>query len=173
MPDNRSVTERRLTYSALSIIFMSALAAFSIYQGKKRQGHKLTPFEFAQLAFASYRLGRMVAYDKIFETYRSPFARTGPDPTGAGDTTMPRGHGVREAIGELITCPICAGTWIAAGLFYLLNLFPAMGRTLLAIMSAIGMAEFLQAATEAFEWLGQAEREEAGSMEMNKQHYRH
>ncbi len=150
MPGNRSVTER-LTYSALSSIFISALTAFSLHQQRKRKGINVTPFELVQLAFASYRLGRMVAYDKIFEAYRSPFAQTVPDPTGAGDTTMPRGRGVREAIGELLTCPICTGTWIAAGLFYLLNLFPAMGRAILTIFSSIGIAEFLNAATEAFE----------------------
>ncbi len=165
---NRSVMERRLTYSILSSLFLAVFGAFSFFQSKKKKSFKPTPFELTQLAFASYRLGRMVAYDKIFETYRAPFAQTVQDPSGAGDTTEPRGAGAREVIGELITCPICIGTWIAAALVYFLNLFPAAARTLLAITSSIGIAEFLNAATEAFQWLGQAEREEAGNMEIAK-----
>ena len=163
-----NVKARRATYSALSGIFMTLFGTFAVYQARRRREQQVSPYELVQIAFAAYRLGRMVAYDKVFETYRAPFAETVPDPTGAGETTTARGGGIREALGELITCPICAGTWIAAGLVYCLNLFPAAARTFLAITSSIGIAEFLNAATEAFQWLGQAEREEAGSIEMTK-----
>ncbi len=81
---------------------------------------------------------------------------------------MPRGTGARLALGELLTCPICAGTWISAGMVYALQLFPNAARTFMAIFSAIGIAEFLDAATEAFQWFGQVEREEAGTLEIQK-----
>ncbi len=168
MRHNRASKERRATYSALSSIFLGSFAAFAFYQSRTKKQFQPSALELVQLAFASYRLGRMVAYDKVFESYRHPFAKTIPDPTGAGDTTAPRGTGVRHTIGELLTCPICAGTWISAGLVYFLNLYPSAARTFLAITSAIGAAEFLNSATEAFEWLGQAEREEAGAMEVRK-----
>ncbi len=166
--NHRAVTERRATYSVLSGLFLSLFGAFALRQGRNRQDFKLKPFELLQLAFASYRLGRMVAYDKVFETYRAPFAKTIPDPSGAGDTTAPRGTGARQALGELITCPICAGTWISAGMVYALQLFPNAARTFMAIFSAIGIAEFLDAATEALQWFGQVEREEAGSLGQRK-----
>ena len=166
--NHRAVKERRATYSILSSIFLACFGLFAWQQNRKRAEYRLRPFEVVQLAFASYRLGRMVAYDKVFETYRQPFAKTIADPSGAGDTTAPRGTGARQAIGELITCPICAGTWISAGLVYALQLFPNAGRAFLAIFSAAGLAEFLDAATEALQWFGQAERQEAGSQGSQK-----
>lgn len=173
MPRNhRAVKERRATYSILSGVFLTTFGAFALHQRRKQAEFKLKPFELAQLAFASYRLGRMIAYDKVFETYRLPFAKTVPDPSGAGDTTAPRGTGARQALGELITCPICVGTWIAASLVYALQLFPNAGRAFLAIFSAIGIAEFLDAMTEALQWFGQVEREEAGTMETQKRTHR-
>lgn len=168
MKKDLTLIERRATYSALSALFFALFAAFASLQKARGKKYRPSALEMAQLAFASYRLGRMVAYDKIFETYRLPFAKTVPDPSGAGETTEARGRGAREAIGELVTCPICVGTWISAGLVYFVNLFPEAGRTLLAITGAIGAAEFLNAATEAFQWTGQVEREEAGAMEMTK-----
>ncbi len=169
---SRASKERKATYSALSTIFLGSFAAFAFYQRRGRKEFRPSALELVQLAFASYRLGRMVAYDKVFEPYRHPFAKTIPDPTGAGETTAPRGTGVRHAIGELLTCPICAGTWISAGLVYFLNLYPSAARAFLAITGAIGAAEFLNSATEAFEWLGQAEREEAGALEVSKRESR-
>src|SRR5690606_4392915 len=106
----------------------------------------LRPFDLAQLALATYRLGRLTSYDKVAETYREPFTETVPDPTGAGETVVPEGTGVRRALGELIACPICAGTWIAAALVYGLHLAPRPTRVFLAIMSSIGGAELLNAA---------------------------
>lgn len=169
MPRNhRAVKERRATYSILSSVFLGLFGLFAVRQNRKREEFRLRPFELIQLSFAAYRLGRMVAYDKVFEPYRAPFAKTIPDPTGAGDTTAPRGTGARQALGELITCPICAGTWISAGLVYALQLFPNAARAFLAIFSAVGIAEFLDAATEALQWFAQVEREEAGAMERLK-----
>ena len=118
------------------------------------------------LGFSTYRLGRMVAYDKIMETYRSLFAETVPDPSGAGETVEAKKRsGVQQAIGELLSCPICAGTWIAAGLVYGLGIAPRATHVFLAIMSTSGLGELLNAATEALSWFGQAARDEAGLIE--------
>ncbi len=130
---------------------------------KPKKQFKISPFELAQLSFATYRLGRLVAYDRIFEPIRSPFAKTVPDQTGAGESVEPRqGNGLRESLGQLFSCPICAGTWIAAGLVYGLHSLPNPTRVFLAILSSIGAAEFLDAITEGFSWFGQAARKEAG-----------
>lgn len=154
---------RRATYTTLTGVFLSIFAAFMLRLGKKRQEFQLQPFDLVQLGFATYRLGRLTAYDKVAETYRAPFTETVPDQTGAGKTVVPEGSGARRALGELISCPICAGTWIAAALVYGLNVAPRPTRSFLAIMSSVGVAELLNAATEFFQWTGQAERKEAGS----------
>jgi hypothetical protein len=129
----------------------------------QRQLKSLKPFDLALLTLSTYRLGRLVAFDKVFEPVRHPVTVTTIDETGAGQTVEPRGKGARRSLGELISCPICSGTWIAAGLVYGLQVFPYPTRLFLWIISSIGGAELLNAVTEAFSWLGQAARKEAGN----------
>ena len=73
-------------------------------------------------------------------------------------------RGADQVLGELLVCPICAGTWIAAGLVYGLQILPGPTRMLITIMSAIGLAEVLHAATEAMSWFGDVERHTVGSL---------
>ncbi len=150
--------DRRTAYLALSGLFLALFAGFtrrgSDCEGAGRPG----PFEFLLMALATFRASRLVAYDKIFSGERAPFTRTAPDASGTGKTTVPRGHGPRHAIGELIACPVCSGTWIAAVLLYGLRLLPGPTRALITIFAAAGANELLGAATEALQWTGEAER---------------
>jgi hypothetical protein len=130
---------------------------------------KFAPFDLVLLGFSVLRLGRLVAYDRIMEPVRKPFTQTLPDPSGAGDTVEPRGSGLRSALGQLISCPICAGTWISAGLVYGLKIFPEATRVFLSIMGAMGLTETLNALIEALSWTGQLSRSLAGSAEKQPQ----
>lgn len=143
------------------------LSVFGIFANRYSQRHSkaldLTRTDLALLAVSTFRLGRLVAYDKVFAPLREPVAVTKPDASGAGDTTAPRGKGARRTFGELITCPICSGTWIAAILFYALHLWPGGTRMFLAIFSTIGSAELLDALAEHLSWSGQAARKDVGN----------
>lgn len=147
-------------------IFLSIFAAFvsrlSIWR-RSREPYKLQPFDLLLLTLSTFRLGRMVAYDRVAEPIRQPFTKTVPDETGAGESVEPRGEGLRQALGQLLSCPICAGTWIAAGLVYGLQTLTNPTRVFLAIMSTIGLAEILNALTEALSWAGQLARKLSGN----------
>lgn len=157
--DDQAQGEQRATYMALMGIFTTLFAAFS---ARRRGRRRVRPLDLLMLGLSTYRLGRLTAYDKVAEPWRAPFTATRPDSSGAGKTVVPRGTGVRRALGELVACPICAGTWIAAGLVYGLELLPRPTRVLMTIMSAAGLAELLNAVTEALSWSGRVAREEAG-----------
>ena len=167
MPSNKSMpietTERRATYAGLTGLFLSLLTAFALREQKEHTELELHPFDLALLGLATLRLGRLAAYDKVLETFRLPVAETKPDESGAGETVEPKGWGVQRAFGEMISCPICIGTWIAAALVYGLSIAPRPTRALMAIMSAVGIAEVLNGAIEALEWTGQEAREQAGA----------
>jgi Protein of unknown function (DUF1360) len=167
MPSNKSMLvatiERRATYAGLTGLFLSLLTAFALREQKEHTELELHPFDLALLGLATLRLGRLVAYDKVLETFRLPVAETKPDDSGAGETVEPKGWGVQRAFGEMISCPICIGTWIAAALVYGLSIAPRPTRALMAIMSAVGIAEVLNGAIEALEWTGQEAREQAGA----------
>ena len=54
-----------------------------------------------------------------------------------------------QAIGELVTCSRCIGTWVAAGLATTQILAPRMGRMLTWTLAAAGVNDFLQASFAA------------------------
>ncbi len=89
---------------------------------------------------------------------RAPVTEVVPDGSGAGETVVAAGSGWRWTPGELVSCPICIGTWVAAGLVYGLHLAPRPTRVFLAIMSATGVAQVLTETPEALTWTGRAAR---------------
>jgi hypothetical protein len=146
-------------------IFMAVFTAFvsgNINRRHGRKDHQMKPFDWLLLIFSTLRMGRLIAFDRVTEPIRKPFTETVPDETGAGETVEARGSGVTYSIGQLISCPICAGTWVAAALVYGMQVFPAPTRIFISIMSTIGAAEFLNSLTEAFSWTAQAARKFAG-----------
>ena len=56
---------------------------------------------------------------------------------------------MEQAIGELVTCSRCVGTWAAAGLAFSQILAPRTGRLLTWSLAAAGANDFLQAAFTA------------------------
>jgi hypothetical protein len=165
MPDDKdTLNERRVTYLTLISLFFSLFAAFIMRERRGGKAFDLRPFDLVMLGIATFRLGRLTAYDKVAEALRLPFAETKPDESGAGESVVPKGRGMRRAIGELLSCPICAGTWIGAALVYGLDIAPRPTRAFMAIMSAAGVAELLDAATEALSWTGRLTREEVGDL---------
>ena len=162
--NSNAPVEQRATYLTLTGLFLSAFTAFTMRERKHGKKLDLRPFDLVLLGFSTYRLGRMTVYDKVTEPLRQPFTATAPDSSGAGKTTVPKGQGARRAIGELFSCPICMGTWIAAGLVYGLDIAPRATRAFLAITSSVGVAEVINAATEVMCWIGQLARNETGTL---------
>jgi hypothetical protein len=110
------------------------------------------------LGLSSFRIGRMIAFEGVAAPLREPFTDTRPDGSGAGQTVVASGTGFRRVLGELVSCPICLGTWVAAALVYGLQLSPRPTRLLMAVMSTTGVAELVYSITEALDWTARAAR---------------
>lgn len=160
-PKNQEYATKLTLIGIFLTIFTVFTAKMPVRKSIKRD-YQIKPFDLTLLGLATMRLGRMVAYDRVAEPIRQPFAKTVPDDYGAGMTVEARGKGVRQSLGQLISCPICAGTWIAAGLVYGLHMLPNPTRVFLAITATTGVAEMLNAITETFNWLGEATRKASG-----------
>ncbi len=158
--DAHTAAEQRATKLTLMALFFGILGTFSLRAVHRDRDLQLSPFDLLLLGLASFRTGRMIAYERVAQPLRAPFTVTKPDDTGAGETVVAveRGSGVRRAIGELVSCPICVGTWVAAGLVYGLHLLPRPTRVYLAVMSTTGVAEVLYELNEALTWLAEAAR---------------
>ncbi len=125
---------------------------------------KIDGLELLLLALATFRMGRLIAYDHVTEPLRAYFTRTVPDKSGAGLTVIATGTGVRRAFGQLLSCPICVGTWVAALLVYLLYFFPAPTKVFLIFTAVVGAAELIHNTTEALCWSGVLSRVRSGEV---------
>jgi hypothetical protein len=101
-----------------------------------------TPLDFVVLSAASFKASRTLTSDEVTSFMREPFVR-GRAHTGEGEE--PIEGGFHQAIGELITCSRCAGTWAAAGLAATQILAPRFGRLLTWSFAAAAANDFLQA----------------------------
>jgi hypothetical protein len=105
-----------------------------------------TPLDLAVLGLATFKASRTLARDEVTSFLREPFVR-GRAHTGEGEE--PVQGGMEQAIGELVTCPRCVGTWIAAGLASTQILAPRFGRLLTWSLGAAAANDFLQAGFSA------------------------
>lgn len=162
---DRDELENQATKLTLMTLFLGILGTFSLRVMRRGEVLNLSPFQLLLLGLSSYRVGRMMAFERIAAPLRAPFTDTIPDESGAGETVVATrdGSGVRSAIGELLTCPVCFGTWAAAGLVYGLHFAPRPTRVLLAVLSTTGVAEIAYSATEALNWTARAARRQCGN----------
>jgi hypothetical protein len=101
-----------------------------------------TTLDFAVLAAASFKAARTLSHDEVTSFIRQPFVR-GQAHSG-GEEPVPTGD-LDQAIGELVTCTRCIGTWAAAALASTQILAPRFGRMLTWSLGAAAANDFLQA----------------------------
>jgi Protein of unknown function (DUF1360) len=131
-------------YGAIMAVFAGGLAgAGALARRFDRNPACQTPLDLAVLALGSFKAARTLARDEVTSFLRQPFVR---GEAHSGDDEQPVEGGVHQAIGELVTCSRCVGTWAAAGLATTQILAPRFGRLLTWSLAAAGANDFLQAA---------------------------
>ena len=153
--------QERLTYVSLIGLFISLFGAVVLGKRRKLERFEITPTDMALLGLATYRAGRLAAYDRVTEPLRAPITETVPDEYEAGENVVADGAGTRKALGELISCPTCVGTWAAAGMLYGMQFAPGPTRLFAGILAVSGLAEILDSGVEALTWTGQAARKQS------------
>jgi hypothetical protein len=101
-----------------------------------------TSLDFGVLALASFKAARTISRDEVTSFLREPFVE---GEAHEGDEEAVETGDLRQAIGELVTCSRCIGTWAAAGLATTTILAPRFGRMLNWSLAAAGANDFLQA----------------------------
>lgn len=123
--------------------FVGALTGIGWLRGKRLPG-KVGIGDAVLLSVATHKLSRLIAKDALLSPVRAAFTRY-EEPAGEGELNESvRGHGIRHAIGELISCPFCLGVWVATGLVGGLALAPRLARTVELIMTAVAASDALQ-----------------------------
>src|SRR3954447_8425969 len=130
-------------YAAIVGTFTSLLAgAGALSRAVGRDPQCQTWLVFVVLGAASFKAARTVSRDKVTSFVREPFVE---GEAYDGEDEQPAGEGLQRAIGELVTCTRCIGTWSAAGLAVTQVLAPRFGRLLTWSLAASAANDFLQA----------------------------
>src|SRR5438270_13985020 len=100
-----------------------------------------SPLDLAVLSLASFKAARTLTKDNVTSFVREPFVR---GTAYEGDEEPIETGDYRQAIGELVTCSRCGGTWAAAGPAVSQILSPRFGRLLTWSLAAAGANDWLQ-----------------------------
>jgi hypothetical protein len=135
---------RPADYAALSAGWGAALATV-LLAARDKGDEPVRPEEIVPLGVATFALSKLVAKEKVDRWVREPFVEERPDGQRA-----PKGRGLRYAVGELLTCTRCVGTWSALGLVALRVTRPREARVVNAVLGASAVNDWAQS---GFNWL--------------------
>ena len=149
----RAVTPARPPYAGYAAILAAFGGALIASAGVERAlGRQIRPashLDFLVLCAGTFKGARALSRERIGSVLRQPFVES-ETREGAGVTHEdPAGEGLQRALGELVTCTRCAGTWTAAGLLTCQAVAPRFGQLLTWSLAAGAGNDFLQAAFAA------------------------
>jgi hypothetical protein len=123
-------------------VFAGGLAATGVLaRVLGREPRELTALDLLTLVVANFKAAHTLAHDEVTSFLREPFVQG----HAHGGDEEPTSGGTRQAIGELVTCTRCVGTWTAGGLAATQVLWPRFGRLVTWTLAAAGANDFLQA----------------------------
>jgi hypothetical protein len=128
---------RPVDYAAINAVWLSLAAALIASTRGRASEDPITNRELIPLAAATFAVSKAVARERIGSWVREPFVET--------EDQKPKGNRIRRAVGELVTCTRCVGTWSALGVVGLRILHPEAGRTVTTVLAASAGNDWLQA----------------------------
>jgi hypothetical protein len=127
-----------IDYAALSAGYGALMGALVV---AARDGGRdpLRPAEIPALGLATFSLAKLVAKEKAETWMREPFLEERPD-----GERRPKGRRLRYAVGELLSCSRCVGSWSALGLVGLRLLRPREAQVVVPVLAASALNDWLQ-----------------------------
>jgi hypothetical protein len=133
--------DQGMWFAAFSVLFLALFVFFyfGLTGGLDRIKwiFFISTFDIVILSLATYRIIRLISYDKIFEFVRNWFMDE-----KEGQFVKPSG-GPRRTIAEIIECLWCTGLWAALGVTYIYFALP-YGRLFVIILAVAAVGSFLQ-----------------------------
>jgi hypothetical protein len=124
-------------YAAIMGTFAAGLAGAALLaKALGREPRENDALDLLVLSLATFKTARTIARDDVASFIREPFVED-DEPVETGDR--------RQAVGELVSCSRCVGTWVAGGLTATQIVAPRFGRVLTWSLAAAGANDVLQA----------------------------
>jgi hypothetical protein len=130
--------------AALSAGWAAALGTL-LLASRDKGDEPVRAAEIVPLGIATFALSKLVAKEKVDRWVREPFVEEHPD-----GERRPKGSGLQYAVGELLTCTRCVGTWSALGLVALRVTHPREARVVSAVLGASAVNDWAQT---GFNWM--------------------
>src|SRR5579875_1562574 len=132
-------------YAQLMGVYGSGSAALlALLWRTKRDAPKFSPWDLLLYGLATEHLSRLITKDAVTSVLRAPFTEF-EGPAGAGEVNEKAvGHGLRHAVGEMLTCPFCASQWVATGLVAGAIAAPSVTRAVVSVSAAARLSDYLQ-----------------------------
>ena len=141
-----AIQTERPPYEAYAAIAGSFLAGLGLVAAAARRSPPAGFLDLAALSAATFKASRTLSREKVGSFIRGPFV----EGEGAlGEHQHPEGEGFHRAVGELLLCTRCVGTWSAAALASTQMLTPRFGRLVTWTLAAGAANDFLQASFAA------------------------
>ena len=137
-----SAVPARPPYEAYATLVGAFALGLAVASRASDPEQELCAVDIVSLGLATFKAARTVSRDKVTSFIREPFVE---EEAWEGGDEHPAGEGMRRAVGELVTCTRCVGTWVAAGLASTLAVTPRFGRLLVWSLDAAALNDFLQA----------------------------
>ncbi|MCW2879057.1 MAG: hypothetical protein JWQ95_3157 [Sphaerisporangium sp.] len=111
-----------------------------------RAPKRISPMDLFLMGLSTHRISRTITKDPVTSPLRAPFTRYAGLSGPAELHEEVRGHGIKHAVGELVTCPFCIAQWVATAYAAGMVFAPAATRVAGATMSAVAISDWLQLA---------------------------
>jgi hypothetical protein len=126
----QSNTERIWNMVSMIVFIFLLIGAGFLMQERETGITRISAFDLLVISIATYRMTRLVVYDRIFKLFRDIFKSF-------------KGTGLGDSLRTIVTCPWCAGVWIALFNVVIFLLVP-FGQLFIYVMAIAGVATFFQ-----------------------------
>jgi hypothetical protein len=133
-------------YTRVMASYAAGVAGLSAVVRARRRPlpERPTVGDVALVAIATAKVSRLISRDAVTSPLRAPFTRYEGSGGSAELKESVRGHGLRHAVGELLTCPFCISQWVATGFAFGFILAPRIARQVAGMFAALEAADFVQ-----------------------------
>lgn len=133
-----------LSFAVLGSLWVASLG-FMLWRARKEDclPERMEWRDALLLGVGSHKLARILTRDKVTSFLRAPFTRF-QETAGQGTVhEKARGRGLQKAVGQLLTCPYCAGGWTSAALTAGLIFNPPVTRWVCGLLAVHEIADLL------------------------------
>lgn len=154
-PTQRPKEDQNFWNFIFTIFFIGVGFAALWYMREARGGYLVSvpPFDTLLMALASFRVTRLVVYDKIARWFRELFATKrefSRDGRAWVEVVAPP-RGFRHTVYDLLQCPWCIGIWSSLIVVFCYFIYP-WAWSVIFFLAVAGAGSFIQIIANAIGW---------------------